>query len=185
MEENRLPYETLKIGDTEYKLKISAASSIEIEKKTGKSLVAGMADFDKLETVTLYLWGALNRFQANIDIRKAQEIYDDYIDAGDMLADVLGIENVYAGCIDANQDKCIGVYASRNTYPKKISIGGKPCTKTHEKHISVLIHWLDNPTTAESAANEILDKLTDVHGCYTAGKHTVGFLSCSEAHLRQ
>lgn len=71
MKENRLPYETLKIGDTEYKLKISASSAIEIEKKTGKSLVAGMADFDKLETVTLYLWGALNRFQANIDIRKA------------------------------------------------------------------------------------------------------------------
>ena len=33
MEENRLPYETLKIGDTEYKLKISASSAIEIEKK--------------------------------------------------------------------------------------------------------------------------------------------------------
>ena len=64
---------------------------------------------------------------------------------------------------------------------KKISIGGKPCTKTLEKHISVLIHWTDNPTTAESAANEILDKLTDVHG-YVAGGHTVGFLSCSEAH---
>ena len=47
--------------------------------------------------------------------------------------------------------------------------------------VQVLIHWTDNPTTAESAANEILDKLTDVHG-YTAGGHTVGFLSCSEAH---
>lgn len=103
------------------------------------------------------------------------------LEAADMLADVLGIEDVYAGCIDANKDKCIGVYASKNTYPKKISIGGKPFTKTLEKHISVLIHWTDNPTTAESAANEILDKLTDVHG-YTAGGHTVGFLSCSEAH---
>ena len=91
MEENRLPYETLKIGDTEYKLKISASSAIEIEKKTGKSLVAGMTDFDKLETVTLYLWGALNRFQANIDIRKAQEIYDDYIDAGGDLSDMAEI----------------------------------------------------------------------------------------------
>ena len=91
MEENRLPYETLKIGDTEYKLKISASSAIEIEKKTGKSLVAGMADFDKLETVTLYLWGALNRFQANIDVRKAQEIYDDYIDAGGDLSDMAEI----------------------------------------------------------------------------------------------
>ena len=80
MEENRLPYETLKIGDTEYKLKISASSAIEIEKKTGK-----------LETVTLYLWGALNRFQANIDVRKAQEIYDDYIDAGGDLSDMAEI----------------------------------------------------------------------------------------------
>lgn len=103
------------------------------------------------------------------------------LETADMLADVLGIEDVYAGNIDANRDKCIGVYASKSTYPSKLCIGGKPCTITHEKHISVLVHWTDNPTTAESAANEILDKLTDVHG-YTAGQHTVGFLSCSEAH---
>mgnify|MGYP000807371465 FL=1 len=34
------------------------------------------------------------------------------LETADMLADVLGIENVYAGCIDANKDKCIGVYLS-------------------------------------------------------------------------
>lgn len=39
MEENRLPYETLKIGDTEYKLKISASSAIEIEKKQASRLL--------------------------------------------------------------------------------------------------------------------------------------------------
>ncbi len=27
------------------------------------------------------------------------------LETADMLADVLGIENVYAGCIDANKDK--------------------------------------------------------------------------------
>ncbi|MFR2155275.1 MAG: hypothetical protein ACLS48_12035 [[Eubacterium] siraeum] len=82
MEENRLPYETLKIGDTEYKLKISASSAIEIEKKQASRLLRVWRISTSSETVTLYLWGALNRFQANIDVRKAQEIYDDYIDAG-------------------------------------------------------------------------------------------------------
>lgn len=103
------------------------------------------------------------------------------LEAADMLADVLGIENVYAGTIDGNLDKCIGVYNAKTSKPQRICIGGKPCTKTLEKHISVLIHWTDDPTTAEITANEILDKLTDVHG-YVAGGHTVGFLSCSEAH---
>ena len=31
------------------------------------------------------------------------------LETADMLADVLGIENVYAGCIDANKDKCLSL----------------------------------------------------------------------------
>lgn len=89
--ENRLPFETLTIGDIEYKLKISASAAIEIEKRTGKSLIEGMADFDKIDTITLYLWGALHRFQRDIDITKAQSIYDDYIDAGGDLSDMADI----------------------------------------------------------------------------------------------
>lgn len=41
------------------------------------------------------------------------------LETADMLADVLGIEDVYAGCIDANQDKCIGVYASKTPILRK------------------------------------------------------------------
>ena len=86
-----LPYETLTIKDTEYKLKISAATAVEIEKKLGKSLIDGLHDFDKVEIVTLYLWGALRKFQANISMNTAYEIYDDYIDAGGTMSDMAEI----------------------------------------------------------------------------------------------
>lgn len=86
-----LPFEKLTINDTEYKLKISAATAVEIEKKLGKSLIDGLHDFDKVETVTLYLWGALQKFQANVSMNTAYEIYDDYIDAGGTMSDMAEI----------------------------------------------------------------------------------------------
>ena len=96
------------------------------------------------------------------------------LDIADMLADVLDFEAIYAGNIDANKDSCIGVYASKNAYPQKMCVGGKACTKTKDKTVTILVHWTDNPTTAEIKSNEILDKLTDVRG-YNANDYTVGF----------
>ena len=54
------------------------------------------------------------------------------LETADMLADVLGIENVYAGCIDANQDKLDissvidGINADNSTYlnTSKVVIDG-------------------------------------------------------------
>lgn len=81
----------------------------------------------------------------------------------DMLADVLEIEDVYAGTIDANKNCCIGVYPDKNVSTKhRICIGGKACTITKDKAVSILIHWTDNPTSAEQEAQSVLEKLTDI-----------------------
>lgn len=88
---NNLPYAILKVGDAEYKLKISASAAIEIEQKTGKSLIAGMADLDHIETVILYLWGALTKYNSGIDKKSAISIYDDYVDAGGDMSDMVQI----------------------------------------------------------------------------------------------
>ncbi len=99
------------------------------------------------------------------------------LDIADMLADVLDFEDVYAGNIDANKDKCIGVYPPKIAYPQAICVGGKTCTKTNEKRISILIHWTDNPTVAEIRAQEVLERLTDIRA-YTAGGYSVCFIKC-------
>ena len=88
----------------------------------------------------------------------------------DMFADILNIDDVYAGNIDSNLDKCIGVYNAKNQGAYKIALGGKPCTKTFEKKISILIHWTDNPTLVEQKANEILDVISSVRDYDTTKK---------------
>lgn len=101
------------------------------------------------------------------------------LNIADMLAGILGFKDVYAGNIDGNLERCIGVYASKNNGAHKICIGGKACTKTLEKKISILIHWTDNPTFAEQEAERILDLLTDIRR-YEAGGFIVRLLKCND-----
>lgn len=101
------------------------------------------------------------------------------VDVADILADILGFEDVYAGNIDGNLERCIGVYNGKTSDNYKICIGGKPCTKTLEKKISILVHWTQNPTLCEKQSELILDRLTDIHG-YKNKDYTVRFISCKE-----
>ncbi len=101
------------------------------------------------------------------------------LNIADMLADILQFEDVFAGSINANLDRSIGVYDAKRGGKHKICIGGKSCTKTLEKKISILIHWTDNPTFAEQEADLILETLTDVRG-YKTDDFTVHFISCND-----
>lgn len=97
----------------------------------------------------------------------------------DMLIDSLDFKDVYAGNIDSNLDRCIGVYNSKNSGAHKICIGGKSCTKTLEKRISILIHWTDNPAACEQEANRVLDLITDIRN-YKADSFVVHCLICND-----
>lgn len=101
------------------------------------------------------------------------------LNIADMLADVLNFEDVYAGNLNANLDRCIGVYNDKNSGKNPICIGGKTCTKTLEKPISILIHWTDNPTFAEQKTNEILDSITDIRN-YTVGDFILRYIKCNK-----
>jgi hypothetical protein len=103
------------------------------------------------------------------------------LNIADMLAEVLDFGDVYAGNIDGNLDRCIGVYNGRNGGKHKICIGGKACTKTKEKQISILIHFTDNPTLAESEAQRVLDILADLRNEPTEG----GTVRCIQANEPQ
>lgn len=97
----------------------------------------------------------------------------------DMLADTLQFKDIYAGDINANLERSIGVYNAKRGGIHKICIGGKACTKTLEKKVSILIHWTDNPTLAEQEAERILDLLTDIRQ-YEAGDFIVRFFKCDD-----
>lgn len=100
-------------------------------------------------------------------------------DISNLLADVLQFDNIYAGNIDGNLDRCIGVYNVKKSGAQKICIGGKACTKTHEKQISILIHWTDDPTLAENEAIRILNILSDLRNEVTEGG-TVRYMAMCE-----
>lgn len=84
------------------------------------------------------------------------------LNIADMISSLLETENVYAGNIDSNIDKCIGVYNGRKANIHKVCLGGEEQTKTREKDISILIHWTDNPSDSELNAYRILDILVNI-----------------------
>lgn len=100
------------------------------------------------------------------------------LNVADMLANILGFADVYAGNLNSNLTRAIGVYNPKQSGNRKICIGGKACTKTLEKRISILVHWTDNPTTCEQEAELIVETLTDVRE-YKADNYTVHFISCN------
>lgn len=87
------------------------------------------------------------------------------LNLADIFSSLLGTENVYAGNIDSNTNKCVGVYNGRNSGAHRVAIGGEECTKTKEKNISILIHWTDNPSDTELNAYRISDVLNNARSC--------------------
>lgn len=101
------------------------------------------------------------------------------LDARNILAAVLSLEDIYAGNIDGNMPCCVGVYPSRNAGERRICIGGKSCTKTQYKKLSLLVHWTDNPTGAEKKAQQICEAAENVRElCYDG--FTVHFIQARE-----
>ena len=67
---------------------------------------------------------------------------------------------VTVGAIDANLDRCVGVYNdNRASGGQRICIGGAACTRYDYKQVTLLVHWTTNPVTAEKKAVELYDSL--------------------------
>jgi len=82
---------TLTIGGEEYKLRLTASAIMQIEKKLGKSLftaLEGIQD-NMIETTITILWGAMQPLNANFPFEKAAELYDDYIDDGHSVEELM------------------------------------------------------------------------------------------------
>lgn len=101
------------------------------------------------------------------------------LNIADMLADILSFEDVYAGNLDGNLKCAIGVYNSKQSTDKQICLGGKAQTKTNYKHISILIHWTDNPTACEEKAEVISDLLSDIRD-YSISGNIIKFIQVKD-----
>ena len=84
-------FHTLKVGENEYKLRLTASAIMSIEKKLGKSLFSALENIqdNMVETITTIIWGALQPFNANFPFDKAASLFDDYIDEGNSIEDFM------------------------------------------------------------------------------------------------
>lgn len=105
---NKLPYAVWKVGEEEYKLKFSSAAVVDAENKLGKSLLRSLEEIDKVSVQTILIWAAMQRFQHGVTISAVYKIYDDYMDDGgslDQLLDVLMKALELSGFMNENQKK--------------------------------------------------------------------------------
>ena len=97
--------------------------------------------------------------------------YLTLLEAADMLADILGFEDVTAGCIDSSLDETLGVYQRSEFIPREC-IGTSSSYQTAK--LRVLIRWGIDPTAAESKAAEVGELLAALRDMPTA-RHTIKF----------
>jgi len=83
---------TITIGGEDYKLRLTASAIMQIEKKLGQSLFSALENVqdNMIETVTTLLWGAMQPFNANFPLDKAAGLFDQYIDDGNSIENLMG-----------------------------------------------------------------------------------------------
>ncbi|MDR1628874.1 MAG: tail assembly chaperone [Oscillospiraceae bacterium] len=79
------------INGQEYKLRLTASAIMSIEKKLNKSLFSALETIqdNMVETMVAILWGAMQPFNANCSFEKVMELFDDYIDDGHSIEDLM------------------------------------------------------------------------------------------------
>jgi hypothetical protein len=82
---------TFTVGGEEYKLRLTASAIMAIEKKLGKSLFSALDSIqdNAIETITTIIWGAMQPLNANFPFEKAAGIFDQYIDDGHSIEELI------------------------------------------------------------------------------------------------
>lgn len=86
------PYITLKAGNTDYRLRISTASAIELEDKLNCSVVDGMNRLNEARVLVKYLYAAVKDLNDGIATESdAAGILDEYYMQGNKFDDIFEI----------------------------------------------------------------------------------------------
>lgn len=70
------PFYRLTAGEKEYKLKLTTATKIEVEDRIGCSLLEALDKLAYTKVFAVTLWGALQKYQANMTLPKTYELID-------------------------------------------------------------------------------------------------------------
>lgn len=85
-----------KVGDEEYKLRLTTFASLQVEKQLGFGLTEAVNHLADTTVIVTILWGGLQAYNHGMNLRDVCDIYDRYIAAGgnvekivDVLAELL------------------------------------------------------------------------------------------------
>ncbi|EJW14284.1 DUF6096 family protein [Paenibacillus alvei] len=87
-------YSTLRVGEKEYKLRVTAKIAVDIERKIGKPLLSifgegNLNELPGIETLLIVLHGALQTYEHGISLEDVYCIYDKYVEGDGSYAGLL------------------------------------------------------------------------------------------------
>jgi len=84
------PYVLLKVGDTDYRLRISTSAAIELEDKLNCSVVDGLNRMTEMRVLSKYIYAAARQLNDNIKSEgDALDLIDEYIMQGNDIEDLI------------------------------------------------------------------------------------------------
>lgn len=90
-------YHTFTVGGKEYKGRLSARSCVDLEKKLGTNPlnvfmeIAQKGQMPNIETIVVMLHASLQQFNHGISLEDTYNIYDEFVDEGKTLMDLIPI----------------------------------------------------------------------------------------------
>lgn len=87
-------YKIWTVGGEEYKLRLAARNAVELEDKLGKHPLEVLLELQesslpKVKDTCLILHAALQKFNHGMTLDKVYDLYDEYIEAGNSIQEVL------------------------------------------------------------------------------------------------
>lgn len=119
------PYVLLKVGDTDYRLRISTSAAIELEDKLNCSVVDGLNRMTEMRVLSKYIYAAVRQLNDNIKSEgDALDLIDEYTMQGN------NIESLFDVMLDVME--CSG-YIKHEAVELTRDMSKKITAQLHEK----------------------------------------------------
>lgn len=119
------PYVLLKVGDTDYRLRISTSAAIELEDKLNCSVVDGLNRMTEMRVLSKYIYAAARQLNDNIKSEgDALDLIDEYTMQGN------NIESLFDVMLDVME--CSG-YIKHEAVELTRDMSKKITAQLHEK----------------------------------------------------
>ena len=84
-------YTIWKIGDEEYKLRLTTWASLQVEKQLGMGITEAVNHLADTSVIVTLLWGGLQTFHHGMNLRDVCELYDKYIASGGDIEKIMDV----------------------------------------------------------------------------------------------